>query len=225
MRMGWPKWAKNGKNGKKSIFLRENQEMRVEITWLLGKSRKCWNINWKRSRLLIWGDGVTHWAYQKGWKWKTWQKWQKSIFSRENKEMGVEMTKLLGKSRKYMLIHTIKEIMIIGEESWGHPWGSPKRMKWWKGQKWQKSSSPRENQKMGVEMTRLLGKSQKYMLKDTIKKIMINNKGVIGLPLGSPKRVIMVEKAKMAKIHFFKWKSGDGIKIDIAIGQVRKLHA
>ena len=40
------------------------------------------------------------------------------------------MIKLLGKSRKYMLIHTIKEIMIIGEESWGHPWGSPKRMKW-----------------------------------------------------------------------------------------------
>ena len=53
-------------------------------------------------------------------------------------------------------------------------------------------------------MTRLLGKSQKYMLKDTIEKIMINNKGVIGLPFGSLKRVIMVEKAKMAKIHFFK---------------------
>ena len=57
---------------------------------------------------------------------------------------------------------------------------------------------------MGIEMTRLLGKSQKYMLKYTIKRIMINNKGVIGLPLGSPKRVIMVEKAKMTKIHFFK---------------------
>ena len=57
-------------------------------------------------------------------------KMAKIHFSRENKEMGVEMTKLLGKSRKYMLIHTIKEIMIIGEESWGHPWGSPKRMKW-----------------------------------------------------------------------------------------------
>ena len=55
-------------------------------------------------------------------------------------------------------------------------------------------------------MTRLLGKSQKYMLKDTIKKIMINNKGVIGLPLGSPKRVIMVEKAKMAKNPFFQVK-------------------
>ena len=57
---------------------------------------------------------------------------------------------------------------------------------------------------MGMEMTRLLGKSQKYMLKDTIKRIMINNKGVIGLPLSSPKRVIMVEKAKMANIHFYK---------------------
>ena len=53
-------------------------------------------------------------------------------------------------------------------------------------------------------MTRLLGKSQKCMLKDTIKKIMINNKGVIGLPLGSPKRVIMVEKAKMEKNPYFK---------------------
>ena len=46
---------------------------------------------------------------------KKWQKWQKSIFSRGNQEMRVEITRLLGKSRKYMLKLTLKEIMIIGK--------------------------------------------------------------------------------------------------------------
>ena len=42
------------------------------------------------------------------------------------------------------------------------------------------------------------------MVKDAIMEIMINSKGVIGPPLGSPKRVIMVVKAEIAKIDFFK---------------------
>ena len=44
---------------------------------------------------------------------KKWQKWQKIHFLRENQEMRVEITWLLGKSRKYMLKHILKEIKII----------------------------------------------------------------------------------------------------------------
>ena len=65
---------------------------------------------------------------------------------------------------------------------------------------------------MGREVTRLLGKPQKCMLKDTIKEIMIINEGLWGHPWGSPKRVKIVEKAKMAKIHFSREKSGIGIR-------------
>ena len=42
------------------------------------------------------------------------------------------------------------------------------------------------------------------MLKDTIKEIIFSNEGSWGDPWGSPMRVKIVEKAKIAKIHFFK---------------------
>ena len=37
------------------------------------------------------------------------------------------MMRILGKLSKYMLIYTIKEVKIIDEGSWGHPWAS---LKW-----------------------------------------------------------------------------------------------
>ena len=74
-------------------------------------------------------------------------------------------------------------------------------------------------------MTRLLGKSGKYVLIDKLKEIMNINEGSWGHPWGSPKRVKIVEKTKMAKIHLIKGKSGNGIRNDMAFGHIMKSYA
>ena len=57
---------------------------------------------------------------------------------------------------KYMLIITIKEVKIIDEGSWGHPWAS---LKWAKTAKMANIDFFHENQKMEKIMTRLWRKS------------------------------------------------------------------
>ena len=103
----------------------------------------------------------------------------------------------------------MKVIMIVGEESWGHPWSSPKKVKvvkMVKKTKMAKIHFIKGKSGNGVEMTRLLGKSGKYVLIDKLKEITNINEGSWGHPWGSPKRVKIANMAKMAKIHFFKGK-------------------
>ena len=49
--------------------------------------------------------------------------------------IGRRMTKLLSKSRLYKLNHISREVVIVDQESWEHPWGSPKGTKM---EKWRK---------------------------------------------------------------------------------------
>ena len=55
-----------------------------------------------------------------------------------------------------MLIYKIKEVKIIDEGSWGHPWAS---LKWAKTAKMANIDFFHENQKMEKIMTRLWRKS------------------------------------------------------------------
>ena len=63
--------------------------------------------------------------------------------------------------RKYMLIHTIKEIMIIGEESWGHTWGSLKRVKMVKKTKMAKVQFIKGKSKNGEGSDKTFGEASK----------------------------------------------------------------
>ena len=47
-----------------------------------------------------------------------------------------------------------------------------------------------------------MGKSENYMLKDTLKEIMIFNEGSWGHPRASPKRVKIAEKEKWQRSFF-----------------------
>ena len=47
----------------------------------------------------------------------------KNPFFQEKIRNGSGNDKDFGQVAKYMLIHTMKENMIFGEESWGHAWG------------------------------------------------------------------------------------------------------
>ena len=72
-------------------------------------------------------------------------------------------------------------------------------------------------------MTKLLGKSPKYMLIHTIKEIMIIGE-VMGSRMGLAKEDEMVKRTKMAKIQLTKGKSQNGSGNDEAFGEVSKTY-
>ena len=78
---------------------------------------------------------------------------------------------------------------------------------------------------MRVVITRLLGKSHKYMRKLILKEILIIGEESWGHTWGSPKRVKMVKKTKMAKIQFIKGRSGNGGGSDKTFGEASKIYA